>query len=63
MKTNTQSDQEMMSQSHQQHMAMPAQPTAHFIVIETDFAFGLFKNGFDSLYVNDKKVGEDLLDG
>ncbi len=37
----------MMSQSHQQHMVMPAHPTAHFVVVETDLAFGFFKNGFD----------------
>ena len=41
LKTDTQSDQEMMSQSHQQHMMMPAQPAAHFVVVETDFAFKL----------------------
>lgn len=37
----------MMRQSHQQHVMLPADPTAHFVVIETDFAFGFFEHGFD----------------
>src|SRR3972149_9437632 len=37
----------MMSQSHQQHMMMPAKPATHFVMVETDFAFGFFKNDFD----------------
>src|SRR4029450_9815335 len=28
-------------------MPIPARPTAHFIVIQTDFAFGLFKGPFN----------------
>src|SRR3972149_7559225 len=34
----------MMSQCHQEHMMMPAEPTAHFVMVETDFAFGFLKN-------------------
>jgi len=26
---------------------MPPQPTTHFVMIQTDFAFGFFKDGFD----------------
>jgi hypothetical protein len=47
VENDTQTDQEMMSQSDQQHMMMPAKPTAHFVMIETDFAFGFFKNDFN----------------
>src|SRR3990170_1074571 len=37
----------MMSQSNQQHMMMPAKPAAHLVVVETNFSFGFFENGFD----------------
>jgi hypothetical protein len=37
----------MMSQSDQQHMMMPSKPAAQFVMIETDFAFGFFKNDFN----------------
>ena len=47
LKTDPQTDQEMMSQRDQQHMVMPTQPTAHFVMVKTDFAFGFFENGFD----------------
>ena len=36
-----------MSQRDQQHVVMPTDPTAHFIMIKTDFAFGFFENCFD----------------
>ena len=42
---------------------MPAKPATHFVVVETYFAFGFFKDDFDSLFANDKKVGEGLPDG
>jgi hypothetical protein len=50
---NSQTYQEVMSQGYKQHMVMPAQPTAGFIVIETDLAFAFFKDDFDSLNAND----------
>src|SRR4030067_22299 len=43
----SQPNQEVMSQRYEQHMVMPAQPTAGFIVIETDLAFAFFKDDFD----------------
>jgi hypothetical protein len=33
---------------------MPAKPAAHFVVVETDFAFGFFKYDFNGLITNDK---------
>jgi len=47
LKTDTQSNQEMMSQRNQQHMMMPTQPAAHFVVVETNLAFSFFENGFN----------------
>src|SRR5688572_9162427 len=43
----SQVDQKMMSQGNQQHMVMPAQPTAGFIMIEAEFPFTFFKDDFD----------------
>ena len=40
-------DQKMMSQRNQQHMVMPAQPTAGFIMVEAQFPFTFFKDGLD----------------
>ena len=37
----------MMRHSYQRHMMMPTQPTANFVVVETDFTFGFFVNDFD----------------
>jgi hypothetical protein len=36
-----------------QHLMMPAQPGPHLVMIQADFSFGLFKDGFDSLNTND----------
>ena len=36
-----------MGQGYEQQMMMPAQPTAGFIVIETDFPFAFFKDDLD----------------
>ena len=36
-----------MSQRNQEHMMMPSQPAAHFVMIHSDFAFGFFKDGFN----------------
>ena len=47
LRTDTQANQEMMRQSDQQHVMVPTDPTAHFVVIETDFALRFFENGFD----------------
>src|SRR5688572_13351461 len=44
---HSQTDQEMMSQRNEQHMVMPTQPTAGFIMVEAEFAFAFFKNDFD----------------
>ena len=43
----SQAYQEVMSQRYEQHMVVPAQPTAGFIVVETDFAFAFFEDDFD----------------
>jgi len=53
LELNSQAYQEVMSQGYKQHMVMPTQPTAGFIVIETDLAFAFFKDDFDSLNTND----------
>ena len=63
MKTDPQTNQEMMGKRHQEHMVMPTQPTARFVMVKADLALIFFKNSLDSLYANDKKAGEDLLDG
>src|SRR3990172_2644841 len=47
LKANSQTHQEVMSQRDQQHMMMPTQPTACFVVVKTDFAFGFFEDGFN----------------
>jgi len=47
MEADPQTDQEMMSQRDEQHVVMPAEPTAHFVMIETNFGFGSFENRFD----------------
>ena len=47
VETESQTNQEVMSQRHQQHMVMPAQPAAHFIVVKADFSFGFFEDRFD----------------
>src|SRR6476620_4911138 len=36
-----------MSQRDKQKMVMPAQPTAGFIMVKTDFAFSFFKDEFN----------------
>src|SRR3989337_3642167 len=36
-----------MSQGYKQHMMMPAQPTAGFIVVESDFALAFFEDDRD----------------
>jgi hypothetical protein len=38
----------MMSQRHEQDVVMPAQPTASFILVETEFALTFFKDNFTS---------------
>jgi hypothetical protein len=43
----------VMGQRYEQQMMMPAQPTAGFIVIETDFTFAFFEDDLDSLIAND----------
>ncbi len=47
MKTDPQANQEMMGQGYQEHMVMPAQPTARFVLVQTNFAFVLLKNNLD----------------
>ena len=47
MKTDPQTNQEMMGKGHQEHMVMPAQPTARFVMVQTDLAFVFFKNDLD----------------
>jgi hypothetical protein len=41
-----QTDEEVMSQGHEQKRVMPAQPTARFIRVETDFAFAFLEDDF-----------------
>ena len=47
MKTDPQTNQEMMGKGHQEHMVMPTQPTAGFVMIQTNFAFIFFKNNLN----------------
>src|SRR5712692_8599903 len=42
-----QPDKEEMSKSGKEHVMMPTQPTACFIVVEADLAFAFFKEGFN----------------
>src|SRR5688500_19346616 len=37
----------MVCQRDEQPMVMPTQPTAQFVVVEADFAFGFLKNDFN----------------
>ena len=43
MKTDAQANQKMMSKGDQEHMVMPAQPTACLVMVKTDLAFVLLK--------------------
>jgi hypothetical protein len=47
LKTDSQTNEEVMSKSNQEYMMMPAQPISQFVMIQPDFAFGFFKDGFD----------------
>lgn len=47
VKPDSETNQEVMSQSNQQHVMMPAQPTACFTVVKTDFALAFFEDDFN----------------
>ena len=54
VKADSETYQEVMSQGNQQHMMMPAQPTACFAVVKTDFALAFFEDNLNGTITNDK---------